>query len=229
MTKPFGNRVLASLPRDVASRLNPHVKRLDLNLGHSVCEIGDKLDHAYFPETCVLSLLGVVADGTAIETAVIGAEGLYAVHNIYHPYSFARCLVQVAGVVIRIPLEHLLKEFSGNEDARRILMTYSAKLVAQVHQSVVCAALHSAEARLCRWLLAMQDRTGIDTLHFTHEFLAEILAANRTTVTLAARSLQQAGLIRYQRGKIKIVDRPGIEEATCECYAVLSQQFNARC
>ena len=226
MTEFPNNLLLQSIPVDVAARLIPHMKHLDFGLGHCICEIGDTLRYAYFPKTCVLSLLGVVSDGTAIETAVIGAEGMYAAHAMYHPISFARCLVQVAGGVVCIPIERLLEEFSGSADVRQVFMTFSASLVAQIHQSVVCAALHSTEARLCRWLLAMQDRTGIDTLHFTHEFLAEILAANRTTVTLAARALQQSGLIRYQRGKITILDRPGIEEAACECYAVVAQQFD---
>ena len=220
------NRILSDLPFATLARLEPHMKRLDLKFGHVICDTGDKLRHVFFPETCVLSLLGVVADGTAIETAVIGSEGLYAVDAIHHPPSFARCLVQVEGRAVRIPVEQVSEEFARSEDVRCIFMTYSAKLVTQIHQSVVCAALHSAEARLCRWLLAMQDRTGTDTLHFTHEFLAEILAANRTTVTIAARSLQRAGLIQYQRGKIIISDRMGIEEAACECYTVLSQQFH---
>ena len=129
--------------------------------------------------------------------------------------------------MVRCPIELLRSEFEHSEHVRDLFVSYSETLLAQVQQTVVCNALHTTEERVCRWLLMMHDRAEGEALPYTHEFLSHMLGANRKSVTLAALSLQTAGLISYHRGKIQILDRPGLEKASCECYAIVRERFDA--
>lgn len=222
------NRLLGALETASRRRIDPYLEPIRLKLGATVCEAGGLLKHAYFPQGAVLSLLTVLENGSAVETANIGREGAFGLFAaMYSRVSFNRCLVQLEGGIVRCPIELLHSEFKRSEYVRDLLVSYSETLLAQVQQSVACNAMHSTEERMCRWLLMMHDRAEGEALPYTHEFLSHMLGANRKSVTLAARSLQTAGLISYRRGRIQVLDRAGLERASCECYAIVKERFDA--
>ena len=170
----------------------------------------------------------MLEDGSAIETANIGREGAFGLFAaMYSRVSFNRCLVQLEGGIMRCPIEVLQTEFRNSEHVRDLFVSYSETLLSQVQQTVACNALHTTEQRMCRWLLMMHDRAEGEALPYTHEFLSHMLGTNRKWVTLAALSLQRAGLISYSRGKIKVLDRRGLEKVSCECYAIVKERFDA--
>jgi len=167
-------------------------------------------------------------NGDAIETANIGREGAFGLFAaMYSRVSFNRCLVQLAGPMVRCKTEVLESEFKHSDHVRNLFVSYSETLLSQVQQTVACNALHSVEERMCRWLLMMHDRAEGESLTYTHEFLSHILGANRKSVTLAAQSMQTAGLISYHRGMMQVVDRLSLEKASCECYAIVKARFDA--
>jgi CRP-like cAMP-binding protein len=222
------NRLHGALEISSRQRIDPHFEPVNLKLGAIVCEAGGLLKHAYFPQGAVLSLLTVLESGSAIETANIGREGAFGLFAaMYSRVSFNRCLVQLEGSIVRCPIELLQSEFKRSEHVRDLFVSYSETLLSQVQQTVACNAMHTTEQRICRWLLMMHDRAEGEALPYTHEFLSHMLGANRKSVTLAAQSLQTAGLISYYRGTIKVLDRPGLEKASCECYAIVRERFDA--
>jgi CRP-like cAMP-binding protein len=222
------NRLLGALESVSRKRIDPHLEPITLKLGAVVCDAGGILKHAYFPEGSVLSLLTVLENGSAIETANIGREGAFGLFAaMYSRVSFNRCIVQLEGPMVRCPIGLLQSEFKNSEHVRDLFVSYSETLLSQVQQTVACNALHTTEERICRWLLMMHDRAQGEPLTYTHEFLAHILGANRKSVTLAAQSLQNAGLISYRRGKMQVLDRTGLEKASCECYAIVRERFDA--
>jgi CRP-like cAMP-binding protein len=222
------NRLLGALDLASRKRIDVHLEAIQLKLGTVVCEAGGLLKHAYFPQGNVLSLLTVLENGSAIETANIGREGAFGLFAaMYSRVSFNRCLVQLEGAMVRCPIKFLQAEFEASEQVRNLFVSYSETLLSQVQQTVACNAMHTTEERMCRWLLMMHDRAQGEALPYTHEFLSHMLGANRKSVTLAAQSLQLAGLISYRRGKIQVLDRRGLEEASCECYAIVKERFDA--
>lgn len=222
------NQLLGAFETASRKRISPHLEPIKHKLGHIVCEAGGILKHAYFPQSGVLSLLTVLENGSAIETANIGREGAFGLFAaMYSRVSFNRCLVQLEGSMVRCSIELLRSEFERSEHVRDLFVSYSETLLSQVQQTVACNALHTTKQRVSRWLLMMHDRAGGEVLAYTHEFLSHMLGANRKSVTLAAQSMQTAGLISYRRGTIQIVDRPGLEKATCECYAIVKERFDA--
>jgi CRP-like cAMP-binding protein len=222
------NRLLGAMEAASRRRIDPHLEPIELKLGAVVCEAGGLLKHAYFPEGAVLSLLTVLEDGSAIETANIGREGAFGLFAaMYSRVSFNRCLVQLEGSIVRCPIEILQSEFKRSEHVRDLFVSYSETLLSQVQQTVACNAIHTTGQRICRWLLMMHDRAEGEALPYTHEFLSHMLGANRKSVTLAAQSLKTAGLISYNRGTIKVLDRPGLERASCECYGIVKERFDA--
>jgi CRP-like cAMP-binding protein len=226
--KTQSNRLLDVLEAGSRARIDPHLEPLTLKLGATVCEAGGLLKHAYFPEGAVLSLLTVLENGSAIETANIGREGAFGLFAaMYSRTSFNRCLVQMEGAMVRCPIELLQAEFKNSEHVRNLFVSYSETQLSQSQQTAACNALHTTEERMCRWLLMMHDRAQGEPLPYTHEFLSHMLGANRKSVTLAAQSLQDAGLITYRRGNITILDRAGLEKASCECYATVRERFDA--
>jgi len=223
-----GNRLIAALEPAGRKRIERHLQPVELKLGAVVCEAGGLLKHAYFPQGSVLSLLTVLENGAAIETANIGREGAFGLFAaMYSRVSFNRCLVQLAGDMVRCPIALLEREFRDSEHVRNLFVSYSETLLSQVQQTVACNSMHTTEERMCRWLLMMHDRAQGKALPYTHEFLSHMLGANRKSVTLAAQAMQAAGLISYRRGKILILDRPGLEETSCECYAIVKERFDA--
>jgi CRP-like cAMP-binding protein len=220
--------LLGALETASRKRIVPHLEPIELKLGAVVCEAGGLLKHAYFPQGCVLSLLTVLENGSAIETANIGREGAFGLFAaMYSRVSFNRCIVQLEGRMVRCPIELLQLEFRNSEHVRDLFVSYSETLLSQVQQTVACNAMHTTEARMCRWLLMMHDRAEGEYLTYTHEFLAHILGANRKSVTLAAQSMETAGLISYRRGTIQVLDRQALEKASCECYAIVRERFDA--
>jgi CRP-like cAMP-binding protein len=228
MQNDHDNQLLNALEAASRRRIKSHLEPIKLKLGDIVCDAGGLLKHAYFPQGTVLSLLTVLENGSAIETANIGREGAFGLFAaMYSRVSFNRCLVQLEGGMVRCPIELLQSEFRNREHVRDLFVSYSETLLSQVQQTVACNALHSTEERMCRWLLMMHDRAEGEALPYTHEFLSHMLGANRKSVTLAAQSLQTTGLISYRRGKIKVLDRAGLEKASCECYAIVKARFDA--
>jgi CRP-like cAMP-binding protein len=222
------NQLLDALAPDSRKRIDPHLEPVASKLGAMVCEAGGLLKHAYFPRGSVLSLLTVLENGAAIETANIGREGAFGLFAaMYSRVSFNRCIVQLEGHTVRCPIELLQYEFQTSEHVRNLFVSYSETLLSQVQQTVACNSMHTTEERMCRWLLMMHDRAEGEALPYTHEFLSHILGANRKSVTLAAQSMQAAGLISYHRGAIQVLDRAGLEQASCECYAIVKERFDA--
>jgi CRP-like cAMP-binding protein len=222
------NRLLGALEPVSRRRIDPHLEPISFKLGDMVCDAGGLLKHAYFPQGSVLSLLTVLENGAALETANIGREGGFGLFAaMYSRVSFNRCIVQLEGHTVRCPIQLLQYEFKHSEHVRDLFVSYSETLLSQVQQTVACNAMHSTEERMCRWLLMMHDRAEGEALPYTHEFLAQILGANRKSVTLAAQSMLAAGLISYRRGAIQVLDRQGLEQASCECYAIVKERFDA--
>ena len=212
---------------DTRKRVESALESFTLQRGTILCEAGEVLEYVYFPETSVLSLLTVLTDGTQIETATIGQEGAFgALASMGSTLAYSRCMVQFGGQVSRIDVRRMRTELDQSTALREIFVRYAEATLFQVQQSAACNALHPVEARLSRWLLEMSDRAATDRLPLTHEFIAEFLGANRTTVSLAAAALQSAEFISYQRGFIDILDRRGLESAACECYASVREQEN---
>ena len=145
---------------------------------------------------------------------------------MYSRSSFNRSLVQLEGGLLRVPIKVLQSEFERSAHIRNLFVSYSETLLAQIQQTVACNALHSTRQKMCRWLLMMHDRADGEHLTYTHEFLAQVLGVNRKSVTLAAQALQREGLIDYHRGLMQILDRPGLEKASCECYAIVKKRFD---
>jgi CRP-like cAMP-binding protein len=222
------NQLLGAFEPAARRRLESHMRPVTLKLGTVICEAGGILEHVYFPQGGVLSLLTILENGSAIECANIGREGAFGLFAaMYSRVSFNQCLVQLEGTMLRCPISPLHAEFQKSEHIRDLFVSYSETLLSQVMQTVACNALHSVEERMSRWLLMMHDRAEGESLTYTHEFLAAIMGANRTSVTHAAQSLQNAGLISYRSGLMQIKDRAGLEKASCECYAVVKARFDA--
>jgi CRP-like cAMP-binding protein len=222
------NQLLGAIQATSRKRIDAHLEPVRLKLGAVVCEAGGLLKHAYFPQGSVLSLLTVLENGAAIETANIGREGAFGLFAaMYSRVSFNRCLIQLEGAMVRCPIGVLQAEFKSSEQVRDLFVSYSETQLSQVQQTVACNAMHTMEERICRWLLMMHDRAEGEALPYTHDFLSRMLGANRKSVTLAALSMQAAGLIIYRRGRILVLDRPGLEKAACECYAIVRERFDA--
>jgi CRP-like cAMP-binding protein len=222
------NQLLGALEPASRAKIDPHLVPVTFKLGAVVCEAGGLLNHVYFPQGSVLSLFTVLENGSAIETANIGREGAFGLFAaMYSRVSFNQCLVQLEGDLVRCPIGLLRSEFNRSDYVRDLFVSYSETQLSQVQQTVACNTMHTTRQRMCRWLLMMHDHVRDEALPCTHEVLSHMLGANRKSVTLAAQAIQTAGLISYRRGKIQILDRPGLEKAACECYAIVRDRFDA--
>jgi CRP-like cAMP-binding protein len=219
------NRLLAALPRHEYERLAPHLEPVHLPRGKTIALTGDTLRHAYFPINGMISLLSTSGGGEAIEVAMVGSEGFVGVPIILKvgvtPYW---SMVQIQADALRISAAALAREFDRGEQLHDLLLKYTHSLLAHVTQSAVCNRFHTVQERLCRWLLLSRDRVKSDTINLTQEFISQMLGTARTGVTMAAVPLQDAGLIRYRRGKITILDGEGLESAACECYTIVRKE-----
>jgi CRP-like cAMP-binding protein len=226
-TQPFENQVLAALPRNEQKRLLPQLERVTLQSGQQLSEAGEALRHAYFPESALISLLSMNADGTSVEIRLIGSEGILGIpiflRSATMPY---RATVRIAGSAYRMNAEPLKKEFDRCGPFHDLLLRYIHVLVTQLSQLTVCNRFHTVGQRLCRWLLSAQDRSQSAELQFTQDFLSQMLGTDRTSITAAAGVLQKAGLIRYNRGRIAIVNREGMVAMACSCHWIISKEFD---
>jgi CRP-like cAMP-binding protein len=219
------NKLLASLPRDHFDRLLPHLTTVQLPQGLVLFESGDEVDQVYFPQYGMLSLLAVLRDGKAIETATVGREGVVgAMAGLGLYKSLVRVVVQMPVSVTKIAATHFRTVAAGSDPVRNLCVRYNEVLLSQARVTAACNALHSIEARFCRWLLQSADRAANDTVALTQEFLAEMLGVRRTSVTEVASKVQAAGAITYSRGVIRILDRPALLRMSCECYETLVDQ-----
>ena len=214
-----GNLLLAALRAGDLSLLAPHLKDISLGQGEVLHEQGERIEQIYFPQSGMISLLAVMRQGEAVETATVGREGVVGAMSALGPkQASTTAIVQVAATASRIAVARFQAAASKSERLRDLVVRYNESLLVQTQQTAACHALHDVEARLCRWLLQTQDRTEDNRIPLTQEFLSQMLGVRRTTVTLVARALQEAGLIRYQRGQIEVTNRKGLEETSCECY-----------
>ena len=196
-------------------------------LGETLYESGAGLGYVYFPTTFIVSLLYVLADGASAEIAVVGNEGILGVSLFMGGETTpSRAAVQSPGYGYRLPAHVLKREFSRGGSMLHLLLRYTQALITQMAQTAVCNRQHTVEQQLCRWLLLSLDRLSTDSLNMTQELIANMLGVRRQGVTEAAGNLQHAGLIRYRRGHIEVLDRPGLEKAVCECYAVVKKEFD---
>lgn len=223
---PLKNRLLASLsPADFAL-VSPQLTLVEMDKGRLICEPGDPIETIYFPHDCVISLMTLMENGAAIESATVGREGAYGLQAAIAPrQAMSRAIVQVPGRASRIGAGALAEACKRAPAILTLIDRHNDALFGHAIQSVACNALHSVEARFCRWLLTCRDRIDSDTVSLTQEFLADMLGVQRTTVTAVAGMLQTRGLIRYRRGVVDILDRPGLEAAACECYDTVRQNY----
>jgi CRP-like cAMP-binding protein len=223
---PFENQILAGLPPKEQRRLLPHLERVTLQTGQQLYESGEPIRYAYFPESALISLLAISEEGTSVEVRLIGSEGMLGIPIFLGaetmPY---RSAVRIAGSAQRMKSRLLKQEFDECGPLHNLLLRYLHLLVIQLSQLTVCNRFHSVAQRLSRWLLAAQDRTRSTDLQFTHDFLSQMLGTDRTSVTAAAGALQNAGLIRYSRGHITIVNREGLEATACECHWIIKKEL----
>jgi CRP-like cAMP-binding protein len=216
------NKLLSALPRNQFNLLAPHLSITTLPQGAVVYETGDEVDQIYFPHNGMFSLLAVMRDGKAIETATVGREGVIgAMAGLGLYRSLVRVVVQLPLTASKIAASQFRKAAATSELVRDLAVHYNEVLLTQARITAACNALHPVEARFCRWLLQSADRAGSDTVTLTQELLAEMLGVRRTSVTEVAGKLQHEGVITYSRGVIRIVDRPGLERLSCECYRTL--------
>jgi CRP-like cAMP-binding protein len=216
------NRLLAALRPPEMTLLQPHLKEVELEQGALLQEHGELIERVYFPNSGMISLVAVMQHGNAVETATIGREGaIGAMAGLGPRRAFTRAVVQMPGTASQIATPKFQAAVAASPQIRDIIVRHNEVLLAQVQQSAACNALHEAESRFCRWLLQSRDRSDGDVVPITQEFLAQMLGVRRTTVTLVAQSLQDAGVLRYRRGRIEILDRDTLEERACECYGVV--------
>ncbi len=220
------NKLLASLGPEDLDALARHLTPVTLEKGALLYEPGDEIDLVYFPHNAVVSLMTLMQSGEAIESATVGREGAVGFSaGVFPRRSLSRIIVQVGGEASRIPAVQLHQTCHASEALRLLIDRHAEALFSHAIQSVACNALHSVEARFCRWLLSCHDRIDSDRVSLTQEFLADMLGVQRTTVTVVARTLQAAGLIRYSRGVVDILDRAGLEAITCECYGAVRRNY----
>jgi CRP-like cAMP-binding protein len=222
---PLDNRLLSSLPRDQFELLAPHLTTQSLEQGLVLIEAADEVDYVYFPHYGMISLLAVLKDGKAIETATVGREGVVgAMAGLGLYRSLVRVVVQLPIGVTKISAAQFRKTVAGSDPIRDLCIQYNEVLLSQARVTAACNAMHVIEARFCRWLLQSADRAGSSTIYLTQEFLAEMLGVRRTSVTEVASKIQITGAINYSRGVINILDRPTLEKMSCECYQTLLEQ-----
>jgi CRP-like cAMP-binding protein len=220
------NRLLESLPAEDYGLVAPYLGPVDLERGRLLYDPGDRIDIVYFPLDGVISLMTLMENGAAIESATIGREGALGLMAAVSPrQSLSRAIVQTPVKAIRISAAQLHEAWEKSPRIRDLFDRHNEALFGHAIQSVACNALHSVEARFCRWLLTCHDRISSDTVALTQEFLADMLGVQRTTVTAVARALQNKGAIRYRRGVVDIVDRAALEQLTCECYGVIHRTY----
>lgn len=221
------NQLLAALPAEEKVWWQNHLEPVELHLGQVLYESGSAQSHAYFPSTAIVSLLYVTESGESAEIAVIGNEGVVGIALFMGgETTLNRAVVQSAGLGYRLTAQTIKAEFSRSVPVRQSLLRYTQALITQMAQTAVCNRYHTLDQQLCRWLLLSMDRLQGNELLMTQQLIANMLGVRREGVTEAAIRLQHAGLISYARGHVRVLDRPGLERRTCECYAVVKAEYD---
>lgn len=224
--QPRQNSLLSCLPEEDYARLEPYLELVEMPLGEVLYESGVQMRYVHFPTTAIVSLLYVMEDGSSAEIAVVGNEGVVGVSLFMGgETTLSRALVQSAGHAYRLRGKMIKEEFFRAGPMQHLLLRYTQALLTQMAQTAVCNRHHTLDQQLCRWLLLSFDRLFGDELIMTQELIANMLGVRREGVTEAAGNLQRAGLIEYQRGRIKLINRPGLENRVCECYGVVQREF----
>jgi len=220
------NRLLAALPAEDYQRLVPHLELVPLKFQQVLYEPGEPIAYVYFPHRAIISLLSTMEDGTTVEVGLVGIDGMVGTAVILGGNTTTTLAnVQVAGYGMRMKAERLKSEFNRGGALQSLLLLYTQALITQVSQIAACNRLHTLEERLARWLLTIQDRVQSEDLPLTQEFISQMLGTRRSGVTVAAGTLQQAGMICYTRGKITILNRQALEATTCECYKLIKTEY----
>lgn len=220
------NQILAALPSSEYQRVATHLKPVNLIGGEILLEPNEPIKKIYFPERAMISLVSIMMDGSTTEIGLIGNEGMIGLPAILGGSSTtSRTIVQVSGTALEVSAEIIRQEFQRGEKLAKLLLLYTQALLTQVSQSAACNRQHNIEERLARWLLSVQDCILQDELPLTQEFIANMLGTRRSGVTVAAGILQQAGIIRYSRGRITILNQQRLEETACECYHLVQNEF----
>ncbi|HEY6343911.1 MAG TPA: Crp/Fnr family transcriptional regulator [Bryobacteraceae bacterium] len=224
---PPQNRLLLALRGPERARFRQKLQSAVLPLGQVLHEPGERLEYVYFPTSSLISLVYTMRDGATAEMGLVGNDGVLGVELLLGGETAPhRAIVQIAGEALRIPARLFQHEVAPGADLERVLLRYTHCLLTQISQSAVCNRLHSMEQRLCRWLLMCHDRSNRGELVMTQELIANLLGGRRESVTVAAGRLQDAELIHYHRGRIKVLDRNGLESSACECYGVVQAEID---
>lgn len=224
---PYKNMLLRSLPAAIVERLSPHLSRQVFRRSQVLYDPGQKVDTLYFPEEGVCSIVAAMKNGSSVEVGIIGRDSFVGMPAVLGScYSLSRSLIQIPGFghAIKAAILTDAAQDASGEISLRLLRAVQG-LLTQTSQTAACNRVHALEERLSRWLLMCHDRMQMDDLAITHEFLAVMLGTNRSSVTLAAGILSKAGFIEYSRGRVRIVDRKGLEDAACECYSVVHAEY----
>ncbi|NDJ17234.1 Crp/Fnr family transcriptional regulator [Myxacorys almedinensis] len=222
------NRLLEALCSGVYEKLAPHLKEVSLEQGKILHHPGETIRDLYFPIDCLLSITITMEGGMMAETGLVGNREVLGVNAFMggRETTQTQYIVQITGTAIKIDAAVLLEEFDRNKALRNVLLRYTQALIAQISQTTACNRFHTLEQRFGRWLLEAQDRVNSDELRLTHEFLAQMLGVRRAGVSEAAQKFQDSKLIRYHRGRINILNQPGLEAASCECFRCVKEQYD---
>jgi CRP-like cAMP-binding protein len=225
---PSKNLLLASLSAGDAAAIQPHLKHIQLEHRKILFETGDPIDAVYFPTSAIVSIVVGLSTGEMVEAAMVGRDGVVGASSALDgKISLSRAIVQIAGDTLVCDVDALKGAALQSHTLLSKLIRHEQTVFSQAQQSTACMASHDVEARLCRWLLRARDLSGSDALVFTQEFLAEMLGVRRTSVTTTAHTLQRAGMIKYSRGKIQILDLEALREGACECYETVNSNYQA--
>ena len=221
------NQLLAALPESEYQRLAPHLSRISLSAGQTLYEPNDPISTVYFPNQAMVSLVSIMEDGSTTEIGLIGNEGMLGLPAILGGDSTPNfTIVQIASSAMRLRTDILKREFKRGKDLQRLLLLYTQALFIQIAQNAACNQQHTIEERLARWLLSVQDCVQQDELPLTQELIGNMLGIRRSSVTVTASILQQAGMIRYSRGRITIQNREALEASACECYGLIQREYH---
>jgi CRP-like cAMP-binding protein len=222
-----GNHLLGALPAHEWQALAPDLDLVQLCAEQLLCDSGQRIHHVYFPTTAIVALLHTMEDGSSVEVAAVGREGMTGVPVLTGGDTMpTRVQVQCAGFAYRMSAQALREHFGRSDSLRRLMLLYMQALLTQVAQTAACNRHHSLSRQLCRWLLIQADRSTSDQLGVTHQVIAHMLGVRREGVTEAAGKLHDAGLIHHSRGCIKLLDREGLEARACECYGIVKREFD---
>jgi CRP-like cAMP-binding protein len=221
------NQLLSALVNKQYQHLVTHLERVELSHGDVIYTTGRNIEHVYFPENSVVSLLVILENGATTEVGLVGREGMVGL-TVFLGGALApeRAIVQLAGTALRLKASVLREEIQVGSSLQLLLLRYTRSFLALMSQSVVCSQHHSLDQRFARWLLMMLDYSDSDTLNLTHEMVAGMIGTRRAGVTVAALALREKGLVSAARGRITILDREGLEAASCECYSIIREEFS---